>query len=285
MKKYNYVKQYVSNNELLNSYHDFTQQIFSFDLSTWKEKGYWGNNYIPHSFVLNGKVIANISACIMNIQLKGNHLKSIQLGSVGVLEDFRGNGFARILMEKVKEEYKDFPLIFLFASEDVSKFYTKLGFKRVDEITPFFKVENDNSYRIAEKLSLESNILKELVQAKANYSSILDARNNPDIYWFHLLYRYKNDIYYIKEYNTIFIAKYNNNLVKLNDILTDRDISFNDIINYIAKKDSKLVEFYFTPDWLKINYSTKPYNKNALYVYGPLSDMIKGNRFPTTSST
>src|SRR6056297_2045089 len=120
MKKYNYVKQYVNDNKLLNSYHEFTQKIFSFDLSTWKEKGYWENNYIPHSLVWNGKVIANISACIMNIQIKGENIKAVQLGSVGVLEQFRKKGLARELMEKVKEEYANYPLIFLFASEDVS---------------------------------------------------------------------------------------------------------------------------------------------------------------------
>lgn len=82
---YEYIKRYQNNNSLMKSSFSFTQNIFSFDLSIWRDKGFYQDNYIPNSLVFENEIIANISVSIMQLQISGVPTKAVQLGSVGVL--------------------------------------------------------------------------------------------------------------------------------------------------------------------------------------------------------
>lgn len=285
MFSYEYVKDYTNNTSLIKSYYSFTQNIFSFEMSNWRDKGFWRDNYIPHSLVFDNQVIANISACIMNLQINGVAKRAVQLGSVGVLPKFRGKGLARILMEKVLDEYSEYPLIFLFASDDVSGFYKRFGFMRIDESIPYINVENNNPLNKPKNITLESDKINDLLNKNTQYSSIIDARGNPNIYWFHLLYSFKNSVYYIPEKDVLFIAKYRDNTVDLYDVMSKNKIKFKEIESYILNKDINRVNFHFTPDWLDVNYRILPRDDNALYVYGELDTDMTRARFPKTSTT
>ena len=132
MTDYQYLKNYQNDEELMESYFNLTQKVFSFDLKKWRSAGYWKDKYIPHSIILDNEVVANISASIMQVQINEKDIPAVQLGSVCVLSEHRGKGLSKILMERVFEEYKKYPLIFLFASDDVSEFYEKFGFRQYD---------------------------------------------------------------------------------------------------------------------------------------------------------
>ncbi|MFP4457616.1 MAG: GNAT family N-acetyltransferase [Clostridia bacterium] len=205
--------------------------------------------------------------------------------SVGVLSKFRGQGLARILMEKVLDEYSEYPIIFLFASDDVSDFYKKFEFMRIGEIIPYINVENNNTLNKPKNITLESDKINDLLNKNTQYSSIIDARGNPNIYWFHLLYSFKNCVYYIPEKDVLFIAKYRDNTVDLYDVISKNKIKFKEIESYILKKDINRVNFHFTPDWLDVGYSILPRDDNALYVYGSLDTDMTRARFPKTSTT
>lgn len=282
---YQYIKSYQEDNELIKNYFDFTQQIFSFDLQKWKNAGYWTDNYVPHSLISNNKIISNISASIMQLQINGKHIQAIQLGSVGVLPDYRGKGFSRMLMERVFDEYSDYPLIFLFASDDVSEFYKKFGFRRIDEIFPVMNVLNKFKKVNPINIPLESEQLKRILNSKLQYSSIIDARGNISIHWYHLMYQFSKDIYYIEENDIIFIAKYKNDMVDLFDVLSVNKVSFDEIEKYILKDTTKQVRFHFTPDWLNVNYDVIPRKDKALYVYGEFLNNMSNCIFPEIGTT
>jgi len=275
----------IHNDNLINSYHTFTQNVFSFDLSSWRDRGFWQDKYIPHSLILDNEIIANISASIMNLQINGVTIKAVQLGSVGVLPKFRGLGLARILMEKVLEEYSEYSLIFLFASDDVAEFYKKFGFIRVDEGIPYINVAENTVFNKPAKLTLESENINKLLNTHTQYSSIIDSRGNPNIYWFHLLYNFKNDIYYIQEKDILFIARYRNRVVDLYDVMSVDKTNFEEIKNHILKEDVNRVNFHFTPDWLDVNYHVQPRKDKAIYIYGDLEADMFSAKFPKTSTT
>ncbi|MDP4145148.1 MAG: GNAT family N-acetyltransferase [Bacillota bacterium] len=285
MDNYQYIQNFQDNDGLLRSYFNYTQTVFGFDLMDWRKSGHWKDNYIPHAIVFNNQVVAGMGASKMMVQINGSNVPAIQIGSVGVMPEYRGKGLARILMERVLEEYKDYPLIFLFASEDVSKFYTKLGYKRVQEGEPFIYIQHKGKALEAEKISLNSEHLERLLNTKVQRSTIIDARDNLSFYWFHLMYFYEEDIYYIEEKDVIFIASYEDDIVYLHDVLSSNEVTFDEIQNYIIKKSTKQVRFGFTPDWLCVDYQVVPRLDKHIYVIGDFIEDMSNCKFPKTSIT
>jgi predicted N-acetyltransferase YhbS len=285
MIEYQYKKIHKEENELIESYNNFTQAVFGFDLENWRKAGYWKEQYFPNTFVDKNRVIANISACIMELQVNNENIQAIQLGAVGVLKEYRGRGLAGDLMKKVLEGYKQYPLIFLFASDDVEGYYEKYGFRRVNEVIPYINVDGSKETAEALRITMESEHIKRILKKKLQHSSVIDARNNESIYWFHMIYNFCESIYYIEEKDIVFIADYNEDVVNLYDVMSEKEVYFDEIKNYILKKNTRQVKFHFTPDWLKVNYETMPNTDNALYVYGKVSKDIAECRFPCTAVT
>jgi GNAT superfamily N-acetyltransferase len=285
MKSHEYIKILKDNNELIKSYDCFTQEVFSFDLEYWRTAGHWKNQYFPNALIINNQVVANVSACIMQLQLNDKAIQAIQLGAVGVLPEYRGKGLARNLMGKVLEEYKQFPLIFLFASDDVSEFYLKCGFRRVNEGVPFINIENVLQQAEPLKITKESEHIKRLVNRNLQYSAFIDARGNESIYQFHLMYNFADNIFYVEEKDIVFIAEYEDDTVNLYDIMSANQITFDEVKAYILKEDTKKVCFHFTPDWLNVDYEVVKRKDNALYVYGEFLEHMDNCRFPATAVT
>lgn len=96
---------------LRESYYAYTREVFGFDLGAWHDKGYWDDRYVPHSLIDGEQVVANVSASLMILQINGKDVPAVQLGSVGVLPQYRGRGLARTLMERVLDTYKGYPMI------------------------------------------------------------------------------------------------------------------------------------------------------------------------------
>jgi N-acetylglutamate synthase-like GNAT family acetyltransferase len=270
----------------MQSYFDFTQKVFNFDLIDWKNAGYWDNTYVPHSLVYNDRIIANISVSIMQLQIMGRETFAIQLGSVGVLPEYRGNGFSCLLMEKVLEEYSQFPLIFLFANDSVLDFYPKFGFRRINEIIPLIYISDCKvQIREATKINLESECLRQLLHAELQQSSIIDTRRNQSVYWFHLIYHYSDNLYYIKDKDIVLIVKYQGDCAVIIDVLTTSSIKFDEIIGYILKSATNKVFFHFTPDWLTSDYEVVSNKGDTMYVLGDFPRSIPNFKFPVTAHT
>lgn len=279
------MKNYQQDDGLIKSYFEFTQRVFSFDLAIWRDKGHWKEKYVPHSLILDNRVIANISAGIMRLQLGGRDIQAVQLGSVGVLPEYRGIGLSRVLMERVLEEYRSFPLLFLFAGEAVSEFYPRFGFRRIEECIPFINTENRPYSDRPERISADSGHIKRLLGAKLQHSSVIDSRGNPGVYMYHLIYNYNENIYYIKEKDVVFIAAYEKETVDVYDIMSEKKVSFRELEGYILRDAEKQVRFHFTPDWLDVDYGVMPYQGNALHVLGELAVSMDKAKFPQIGRT
>ncbi len=282
---YQYIKGYQADGTLMKSYFDFTESVFRFSLADWKNAGKWDDKYVPHSLVHNDRVIANASASIMQLQIRGKDVPAIQLGSVGVLPEYRGQGLSRIIMEKVLEEYQHIPVIFLFANHKVLDFYPKFGFRRVNEGIPQINVSRTSvPMGQVDKIDIKSECLKRLLNAKLQYSSIVDARGNIPIYWYHLMYNYGDNLYYIKDKDIAFIANYRGDRATIVDVLSANPVSFEEIAGYVLKPDTKQVHFHFTPDWLLENYEPTSNEGEVLFVFGEFPENVDF-KFPVTAHT
>lgn len=282
---YQYIKNFQHDDVLMQSYFDFTQQVFGFDLALWRDAGYWDSKYIPHSLIYNNRVIANISAALMQMQIQGKEVSAVQFGSVGVLPEYRGQGLARILTEKVLAEYSQVPVKLLFADEDALGFYRKVGFRPVNEIAPYLDVARPVMHLEPVKLTTDSPELHHLLASELQHSSILDARGNNSFYWFHLMYSFRDNIYYIPEKDVIFVARYNGDTVSIYDIVAAEPVTFAEIQDYILTAETTRVKFFFTPDWLGVDYAGTPETNNNLHVLGDFPEEIGNFRFPIMAQT
>lgn len=280
---YEYIKNYQDNDERMEVYFKFTQEVFGFDLKEWRDKGFWKNQYVPHSLVYNNQVIANASAAIMKLQIKGKEVDAVQLGSVGVLPEYRGKGLSRILIEKVLEEYKNYPLIFLFSGQE--NYYQKYGFKRFDVNIPLIHLSSNDKNVEPINLTLESEPVKRLINGNLQRSAIFDAKGNSTFNWFHLMYIHSENIYYIKEKDVVFLAEYDEDSVDVFDILSESKVDFEEIKEYILKPNTKVVRFHFTPDWLNISYETISDDEDSMYILGSFPTDMTNFKLPIIVQT
>ena len=70
-KKYLYKSKYRDDDSLRKSFNRLANNIFDIDFERWYQEGYWGDGYIPYSLIDDNEVVANVSASIMGLILKG----------------------------------------------------------------------------------------------------------------------------------------------------------------------------------------------------------------------
>ena len=95
-------KNYRDNEFLRNSFNELAGKVFGgLNFEDWYRNGFWKDNYIPYSVVVDGKVVANVSVNACDMNYAGRIVKLIQLGTVMTDPDYRGRGYARLLMERL----------------------------------------------------------------------------------------------------------------------------------------------------------------------------------------
>lgn len=134
MQELIFMKNYKNNEVLRKSFFELAAETFDIDFENWYQQGYWGEGYVPYSYVDGDQVIANVSVNILELIIHGEKKKAIQIGTVMTHPDYQGKGLSTRLMNKVLQEYENkYDCMYLFANESVLDFYPKFGFKPVEE--------------------------------------------------------------------------------------------------------------------------------------------------------
>lgn len=124
------ISNYLRDDNLRHALNELTRKTFCFDFEGWVTGGYFEGDYIPYSYIEDGKILANVSANIMKFRQNGVMKNYIQLGTVMTDEAYRRQGLAAKLIKHVVETYeKDCDGIYLFGNLDSLGFYRKTGFK------------------------------------------------------------------------------------------------------------------------------------------------------------
>lgn len=123
------VFDYMRDDILRHRLNDLTRKVFNFDFEDWVTGGYFEGDYIPYSFMEDGKILANVSANRMHFLQNGVPRTYIQIGTVMTDEAFRGQGLAGTLVEHILKEYEGAcDGFYLFSNASALGFYRKLGF-------------------------------------------------------------------------------------------------------------------------------------------------------------
>ncbi|MGN0998422.1 MAG: GNAT family N-acetyltransferase [Faecousia sp.] len=124
------ISDYMEDAVLRHKLNALAQKTFCFDFEKWVTGGFFEGDYIPYSFMENGKLVSNVSVNIMNFLQNGTRRNYIQLGTVMTDPDYRNRGLAKMLMEYVLKRYEEScDGIYLFGDLNALGFYRKSGFQ------------------------------------------------------------------------------------------------------------------------------------------------------------
>ncbi|MGG4402259.1 GNAT family N-acetyltransferase [Paenibacillus amylolyticus] len=255
MQELIFMKNYKNNEVLRKSFFELAVNTFEINFEDWYQQGYWGERYIPYSYVDGDQVIANVSVNILELIIQGEKKKAIQIGTVMTHPDYRGKGLSTRLMNKVLEEYENkYDYMYLFANESVLDFYPKFGFKPVEEhlfsinYTAKKSPEPANIRKLNVTNAEDLRLIQKLASERLPVSQHFATHHAQGIFMFYCLNVFSDDIYYLENENVIVIYQKENNHIELFDVVSLNEMNMNDILDEIADDDTEKITFHFTPD-------------------------------------
>ena len=196
------ISDYMRDEKSRQMLNELTRKTFGFDFDWWVNGGYFEGDYIPYSFVEDGKMISNVSANIMRFKQNGKAKNYIQIGTVMTDESHRKQGLAAKLMKHVVEKYeKDFDGIYLFGDLSAFEFYQKCG----------FKILNQYRYTVKEDFCIQDTGKEGFKPAKELGSDIREkyldlVRNSAPYSSFEQINKYGLQMFYTAGFDTVYYA-------------------------------------------------------------------------------
>ena len=238
--------EYRDNEELRRSFNELAGKTFGLSFEGWYQSGFWKDEYDPYSVIEDGKVVANVSVNRCDMNYKGNVVHLIQLGTVMTDPDYRGQGYARLLMERVLEDNKDADGIYLYGNDSVVDLYPKFGFTESKEYS-YSKDVSTDADRTAVMVPMSEK--KEWDKMAGILSSVdqnadMYMVNNTGLYMFYLSQFMQENTFYIPELDTYAIAE-----IEDRELILHAVIGTGDVDKVIASfgKDIAHVQLCFTP--------------------------------------
>jgi GNAT superfamily N-acetyltransferase len=292
MNSHKIVENYKNNDFLRNNFFDFIKHVFgNLDFREWFERGFWNDQFIPYSIVEDGKIIANVSISKLRLLIDGEAKSGIQIGSVGTLPEYRGQGLARTLMNYVIDQHEESTdLFFLFANETVLDFYPRFGFRRVTQTIFTQNLLNFHPNFSGRKLDIDSEadmaIIKTLVKNRAPLTQIFGARDHSFITFWHLLNVFPENIIYLDDADLIVIATESDQGLHIFDVIFTEIVEISEFIGKVIQHDTtKTVFYHFPPDQLNFRYDDTIPCDDPLFVRGDFPIDGRKFKFPVTAQT
>lgn len=289
-KKYEFIRDYKTNEQLRNSFNSLTQKVYGFDFEQWFKLGYWGEKYKPYSLMKDNKVIANVSINIIDFSILGKTKRYVQIGTVMTDEPYRNLGLSKRLIELILEEWEpNCDLIYLFANDSVLEFYPKFGFVPIREYAYSKSSPFNGRMKDIRKLDLSTESDRKFLYDMVDHTTVLSKvsmLNNADLVLFYCTSFMSDYVFYVDDYNAIVIVEFDEGICHLHDVFCKYDISLDDIIASIVKEDTVKVILGFTPNQPSVyNIDLLANNIDVLFVKPDMSELFKVNqlRFPILS--
>lgn len=292
MRKYKMISNYMDNEKYRLSFNKLAANTFGLDFEDWYKNKLFYDRYICYSFAYGDEVIANISINKMDLIIKDQKKKALQIGTVMTHPEHRNQGLSAALMKHIIEKYEnDYDIIYLFANDSVLNFYPKFGFKKTEEY--FYELDaaqiNKKQNRIR-KLNKENeedyNIILRLAENRQPVSKKLGIYNDIWPLLVYCLYEYSNDLYYLEDEDIILIAEREENRLHIYDVLSLEPFNLDDIIEKVVLESDKIIEIHFVPELMKYNVfkGYKQRENDTLFVRST-EDLPEEILFPMTSHT
>ena len=224
-----YISNYIDDKKLFLSFNELAAETFSLDFSTWKNSGCCDGTYILHSFVHEGRIVANVSVTKMEMMISEMEVNGIQIGTVMTDQSFRGRGLSRKLIESVIREYSYAEFIYL--NENISSFKILSGKRRLCGGSP-------------EDISL----MRDKLSKRKFQSKCFGVKGSVSIPLWHFLNTYTDAFHYIAPLDCVAVYSILNDELQLYDIISESPLKAVDVIPYIIESGVKKIIYHFMPD-------------------------------------
>ena len=240
-------KNYRDDKALRDSFNELAGRVFDLNFEQWYQNGFWQDNYNPHSVVIDGKVVANVSVNKCNMLYNGEPLRLLQIGTVMTDPDYRGRGYARFLLEEVIKEYETkVDGIYLYANDSVLEFYPKFGFEKRNEYG-YSKSVNNTLDSIVEAIRMDTkndwDKMVEVMKSRSQAGNMI-MFDNEGLFMFYLSQFMTETVFYIRSYDTYVVAEIEGSTLLLYAIWGEASI---DEVIAAFGRDIDTVRLLFTP--------------------------------------
>lgn len=228
------ISGYMRDEQLRHALNELTAKTFGFDFEGWVTGGYFEGDYIPYSFIENGKILANVSANIMKFDQNGRQKNYIQLGTVMTDEPHRRQGLAGSLIMHVIEKYKDSDGIYLFGNLDSLGFYRKTGFKEGLEYSCSVKKEflpkgNKSGFV---PVSPEDSAMKERYMDAVRNSAVNSSLEQMNKFGLQMFYTSGLDgVSYAEDLDCFIVSEKDGDTLLLNSVISKNTLSLKDVLD------------------------------------------------------
>lgn len=288
------IKNVRDREEIRQSFSALSKITFGLDFEPWYLNGYWSDRYVPYAIVIDGQVVANVSANIMNFDMYGVSKRLIQIGTVMTSEKYRGRGFTKLLMQEVEKDFSaNVDGFYLFANDSVVDFYPKFGYTKADEYFYSKDLSASDTRQIsppqtAENLNMNVTSHRDrVIEAMGNSASnsAFHMFDNDGLILFYLTQFMQENVYYIASEDTYVVAETDEGTLILHHVFSKSPCRLNEIIAAFGPAARRVV-LGFTPlDTADFNGSLLKEDDTTLFVKGNAFDGFSGKhlRFPTLS--
>ena len=274
-------KNYRDNESLRNSFNELAGKVFGgLNFEGWYRNGFWKDNYIPYSIVIDGKVVSNVSVNACNMNYDGRIVKLIQIGTVMTDPDYRGRGYARMLMEKIVEDYENkVDGIYLFFFDFFVDFYPKFGFRKSREyqFSKAVKIDTERTAQLvpmAEKSDWD-NMVQILNQTEQNAKVYMVS--NAGLYMFYLAQFMRENTFYIEDCDSYAIAEIEDDTLILHAVVGSGAIDR--VISAFGKEIKKVILAFTPKDSTGYDKSEVVEEDTHLFVRGKFFDETNDDEF------
>lgn len=273
MEELIFVKDYKKDGNLRKSFSELATKVFGISFEEWYQRGFWNDRYIPYSFQLNNRIIANVSINLLGLVVDGKVKKHLQIGTVMTDPDYRNQGLSAKLLQKVIEDFEDdYDVLYLFANKNVLDFYPKFGFKKQTAYDYYMdytgkKKEASTIKKLDGKNQQDLAFIYSFAAEKAVNSYPFSALHAEGVLLFYCLNVFNEHIYYIEDEEVIVIYEQAENQLELYEILSKKEINMSNILKKITNEETAVIHFHFTPsEKLDVQMKKKEDENDVLFI-------------------
>lgn len=245
--QYTVIHNYRSDDALRASFNRLAKETFGLDFEPWYQNGFWNEKYDPHSIMLDGEIVANVSVNRIDGLLNGEARRYIQLGTVMTRPAYRNRGLIRAIMDFIKSEYAECDGLYLYAGDDVCGFYPKFGFVKSPE-TRWSLSLRPAAPASAQKVPMEDMACWQafLAAKKGLRSAAAFEPDTDDLYMFYLSQFLQDCVYHIPALNAYVIAEADGSVLQISDVRSPAPVSLRAVCEAFGPEFDRFV-FGFRP--------------------------------------
>lgn len=229
------VSNYMRDDTLRHALNELAKKTFWIDFEDWVTGGYFEGDYIPYSFMENGKIISNVSANRMTFLQNGVERNYIQIGTVMTDENYRRRGLAKKLIDHVIKQYKDnCDGFYLFANLEALEFYDQCGFSRVTEYR--YEVKEEFCKRRSEgerfmPVNTADGKMKQKYMDMIRHSAVNSSMEQINKFGLQMFYTADmENVCYAKDMDCFIVAETEGDTLFLQSIICENQVALSDVL-------------------------------------------------------